>query len=226
MYLLGLTGNIATGKSLVRRALAERGAATVDADALAHEVMQPGTPVFWRIVDRFGPAVVGPEGRLDRTCLRNLVFQDAEALRDLERIVHPAVGTLWRRRLEAQARPVGVVEAIKLIEAGYHRECNELWVVTARPEVQWGRLVHIRGLAEEEAWRIIRAQPPQAEKVALADVVFPNEGEPEELLARVEQEWQRVSAAVGLAGNHSAGPSSRGCSDPLFDREESPRRGG
>lgn len=197
MYLLGLTGNIATGKSLVRQALAERGAATVDADALAHEVMRPGTEVFRRIVDRFGPTVVGPEGTLDRPRLRGLVFQDAAALQDLERIVHPAVGALWRPRLEAQDRPIGVVEAIKLIEAGYHRECDELWVVTARPEVQWARLVKIRGLGEEEAWRLIKAQPPQAEKVALADVIFPNDGEVADLLAQVDREWQRVRARVG-----------------------------
>lgn len=203
MYLLGLTGNIATGKSLVRQALEERGAATVDADALAHEVMRPGTEVFRRIVDRFGPTVVGPEGVLDRPRLRGLVFQDAAALQDLERIVHPAVGALWRSRLEAQDRPIGVVEAIKLIEAGYHRECDELWVVTARPEVQWARLVKIRGLGEEEAWRLIKAQPPQAEKVALADVIFPNNGDVADLLAQVEREWQRVRALVG-AGRRGA----------------------
>jgi dephospho-CoA kinase len=197
MYLIGLTGNIATGKSTVRQALAERGAATVDADALAHEVMQPGTEVCHAIVNRFGPGVVRPDGSLDRVALRGLVFSDAEALRDLERIVHPAMGVRWRARLEAQGRPVGVVEAIKLIEAGYHRKCDELWVVTAPPAQQLARLMATRGLTEEEAWRIIQAQPPQGEKAALADVVFHNDGDLADLLTRVEAEWQRVIRKLG-----------------------------
>ena len=196
MYLIGLTGNIATGKSTVRQALAEHGAATVDADALAHEVMLPGTEVFHRIVGRFGPIVVGPEGTIDRPVLRDLVFSDPRALRDLEGIVHPAVGAQWRLRLVAQARPVGVVEAIKLIEAGYHRECDELWVVTAPPEQQWARLKATRGWSEEEAWRIIRAQPPPSEKVAQAGICLANDGDLGNLWAQVEREWQRIEAGL------------------------------
>jgi len=203
MYLIGLTGNIATGKSTVSQLLAEWGAAILDADRLAHEAMQPGTEVHAAIVRRFGSEILRADQTIDRRRLGGIVFADPAALRDLEEIVHPAVGHLWRERRRTLTAPVVVLEAIKLIEAGYHRDCDALWVVTCSPATQLRRLTVERGLTEAEAWQRINAQPPPAEKVAQADVVIENDGSWEELRARVRAEWERIVDAGGTKGKRS-----------------------
>lgn len=200
MYLIGLTGNIATGKSTVSQLLADWGAAVLDADRLAHEAMQPGTEVHAAIVRRFGPEILRADGTIDRRRLGGIVFADPAALRDLEGIVHPAVGQLWRERLRTFTAPVAVLEAIKLMEAGYHRDCDALWVVTCSPATQLRRLTVERGLTEDEAWQRINAQPPPVEKVAQADVVIENDGSLEELRTRVRAEWDRIVDAGGGGG--------------------------
>jgi len=205
MYLIGLTGNIATGKSLVARMLSDLGAHVIDADALVHELQRKSTPVWSGIVGEFGEGILRADGEIDRAKLGTLVFSNSEALHRLESIVHPAVGAEIERQLSDLGPPasdfrVVVIEAIKLIEAGLHKRCNALWVVTSRPEVQLKRLMRTRGLSEADAQVRIAAQPPQSEKVALADILIENNTTVSDLRAQVERHWKRVQVATHLEG--------------------------
>ena len=191
-YLIGLTGNIATGKSAVAQMLAELGARTIDADRVAHEVMRRGTSACQAVVGAFGPAILAPDGEIDRKRLGDIVFANPDALRRLEAIVHPAVGLVVSEAIAAAIERVVVVEAIKLIEAGMHRAYHALWVTTCPAEIQIARLVSLRGLSEGEARLRVEAQPPQAEKVALADVVIDTGGTLEDTRRQVLSAWKAV----------------------------------
>jgi dephospho-CoA kinase len=191
-YLIGLTGNIATGKSAVLRILRQLGAKAIDADALVHQLMAKRMPVWQAILGQFGGEILGPEGEIDRGKLGAIVFADAEALKRLEAIVHPAVAVRAGELIRQAAEPVVVVEAIKLIEAGWHRTCDALWVVTCPKEQQLKRLMRTRKLSRQEALLRIEAQPPQEEKVALADVVIDNSGNLKETREQVKREWERL----------------------------------
>ena len=198
VYLIGLTGNIATGKSLVGRMLGELGAHVIDADALVRELQRKGTPVYDSIVAEFGAGVLRADGEIDRAKLGALVFSDPEALRRLEAIVHPTVGAEIKSQIsnlksqKTEAQIVIVVEAIKLIEAGLHEQCNSLWVVTSRPEVQLERLKRTRSLSEADAKMRIGAQPPQSDKAALADVLIENNGTFAALRSQVKHYWDAI----------------------------------
>ena len=193
VYLIGLTGNIATGKSLVGRMLGELGAHVIDADALVRQLERRGMPVYDSIVAEFGSGILRSDGEIDRAQLGALVFSDPDALCRLEAIVHPAVGVEIKSRisnLKSQTKQTIVaIEAIKLIEAGLHRQCNSLWVVTSQPEVQLERLMRTRGLNEADARLRIEAQPPQSEKAKLADVLIQNNGSFEELRTQIKYYW-------------------------------------
>ncbi len=191
MLAIGLTGNIATGKSTVARMLADKGACVIDADRLAHESMRPGTPVHQRIIERFGTGVCDANGEIDRHALGDIVFDDAWALADLEAIVHPCVVRETRRRLARCEAPVAVVEAIKLLEAEMHADCDVVWVVTAPRDEQVARLVHERGMSLQEAERRIDAQAPQEEKAARADLVIENSATLDDLHGQVQAGWIR-----------------------------------
>ncbi len=191
-YIIGLTGNIATGKSTVARMLEELGATIVDADALVHELQRKGTPVYEAIVAAFGAGIIDQAGEIDRKLLGALVFADPLQLQRLERIVHPAVLGESLRRISAAPTPVVVYEAIKLIEAGRAEMCQALWVVTARAEVQLQRLMRDRHMSEAEARQRIEAQPPQSEKIRRATVVIENSGSLEETRRQVSAAWQLI----------------------------------
>mgnify|MGYP005841767499 CR=1 FL=1 len=191
-YIIGLTGNIGAGKSVVLEMLARLGAGTIDADALAHKVMRKGTPVWEAIVRAFGPEVLAPDGELDRAALGKIVFSDPSSLRRLEKIVHPAVIAETEILIQNAPQEVIAIEAIKLIESGMHRRCDALWVVTCKEEKRLERLVKKRGLSEDEALSRIRAQPPQEEKAALADVVIDNSGSLEETFRQVKAAWEKI----------------------------------
>ena len=197
MYDIGLTGNIAAGKSTVAGMLGRLGAYVLDGDALAHWAMRAGTPVQRRIVMRFGPQALGADGEVDRDRLGALVFTDPAALRDLEQIVHPAVIEETVRRLSASEKPVGVIEAIKLLEAGMRQYCNAIWVVTATHPAQVERLVRTRGLTTAQAETRIAAQPPEGGKVAQADVVIDNSGSLRETRSQVMRAWEAIPVARG-----------------------------
>ena len=183
---IGLTGNIACGKSTVGRLLVARGAEYVDADRLVHALMEPGTPENDRIVARFGPAVRGADGRIDRPRLGAVVFADPAALTDLEAILHPEVRAEIRRRMAATTAPVLVVDAIKLLESGLSREVDTVWVVTCPRAEQLRRLMTERGLTEAQAETRISAQGPQEEKARQANVVIENGGTLEDVERRVD----------------------------------------
>jgi len=196
-YVIGLTGNIATGKSTVRQMLASLGAATLDADKVAHQVMIPGTPVFEAVIASFGSTFVGPDGSLDRSRLGELVFRDPEALARLEAIVHPAVIIRVSKWLEEVTEPVAVVEAIKLIESGLARQlCDSLWVVTCSRQQQIRRLMRDRGLDRKAAELRVDSQPPQEDKIALADVVIDNSGPIRETRRQVKAAWDRLQQGL------------------------------
>jgi dephospho-CoA kinase len=196
-YLIGLTGNIATGKSEVGRILSRFGARVIDADRVAHEVMEPQGPAYGPVVEAFGPGILAEDGAIDRAKLGDIVFRDAEALRRLEAAVHPATIAEVGRRITRSSEPVVVVEAIKLIEAGMHRLYDALWVVTAPRPLQIERLVESRGLSEAEAALRVDAQPPQEEKVRVADRVFVNDGTLAELENNVRTAWEEIQQRLG-----------------------------
>ena len=185
-FRIGLTGNIACGKSTVGKLLVARGAEYVDADRLVHTLMEPGTPENDRIVERFGPEVRAADGRIDRPRLGGIVFADPSALKDLEAILHPAVRAEIRRRLDASTAPIFVVDAIKLIEGGLAREMDAVWVVVCPRSEQVRRLMTERGMTAEQAETRIAAQGPQEEKVRQADVVIDNGGTLDETERQVD----------------------------------------
>ncbi len=176
--ILGITGNIAAGKSTISDFFRQLGAAVVSADALAREVVRPGGPVLTRLVERFGRTILIADGSLDRQALAALVFADATALADLNRIMHPAIGALAEARLRALDAqvPLVVYEAPMLFEAGAEKRVDAVLVVTISQETQLKRLVDRDGLSEAEAQMRIRSQMPQQEKVARADFVIDNSG--------------------------------------------------
>jgi dephospho-CoA kinase len=157
---IGLVGPIGCGKSTVAGWLAQRGGVVIDADQLAREVTLPGTPGLAAVAQRFGPAVLDGDGVLDRAALARIVFADPDALRDLETIVHPAVGVLLRSRIAEAASagvPFVVVEAIKLVESGLAALCDEVWLIECASRTQRDRLAE-RGMDAGDVERRIAAQ--------------------------------------------------------------------
>lgn len=191
MTILGLTGNIASGKSTVARLLAERGAAVIDCDALAHEVTAPGTPGLTAVIERFGPDIVTPAGELDRAKLAARVFADPAELAALEAIVHPLVRRRRDELLAQTAAPVAVVEAIKLFESGFADECDAVWVVTAPEPERLRRLVSERGMDPAAAAARLAAQGDDSWKLTRAAEVITNDGDLAVLAERVAAAWGR-----------------------------------
>jgi dephospho-CoA kinase len=200
-YVIGLTGNIATGKSTVAAMLASLGADVFDADRLAHDVMRPGTAVFRRIVERFGLDVVGAHGEIDRAKLGAIVFADPAALRHLEQIVHPAVVEITRQLLDASEAAVCVIEAIKLLEANLQADCDEVWVVTCQRAQQTARLMETRRLTRSEAEQRIEAQPPAEAKLPYADRIIDNAGSLRETWLQVVRGWNAIPGVTPVCSD-------------------------
>ncbi|MGH2537447.1 MAG: dephospho-CoA kinase [Candidatus Promineifilaceae bacterium] len=174
--VVGLTGNIATGKSAILRLAAERGALALDADHIVHELLDGHAAIQQAIVALFGPAVGRPDGRIDRAALGEIVFRDPAALKRLERVSHPAVRRLLFQRIAASDAPVVFIEAIKLLEGSLAGDCDQVWVARCAPQTQLQRLIVCRGLDEGGALARLEAQGSQAEKAAQADVVIETDG--------------------------------------------------
>lgn len=190
VVVLGLTGGIGSGKSSVSALLAARGAVVIDADAITRELQEPGTEVFEAMVERFGPGIVARDGSLDRPAVADIVFNDTEALADLNGIVHPAVGAEIARRLadEAGTDHVVILDVPLLVESG-RDDLAGLVVVDTDPEVAVQRLVDQRGFREADARARISRQASRGERLAKAGFVIPNDGDRAALEQKVEECW-------------------------------------
>lgn len=191
-FVLGLTGNIASGKSTVSEILRELGAKVIDSDLVYRELVGPGQPLLAELAAHFGNEIVATDGSLDRPALGKIVFSNSSALADLDRITHPAVIAEVSRRLTSIADGVVVLDAVKLIESGHAERCNAVWVVSTPPDEQVTRLMRRNTLSEEEARRRVAAQPPMAAKLARADLVIDNSGSLEQTRGQVLRAWHAL----------------------------------
>jgi dephospho-CoA kinase len=208
--ILGVTGGIAAGKSMVTEVFRSLGAVVVSADELAREVVEPGSAALQQLIGRFGTGILREDGSLDRKALAALIFSDTEARLALNRIIHPAIAVLSEERLQALARqgePLIIYEAPLLFEAGAEGRVDAVLVVTVEDKLQRQRLMDRDGISETEAKARIAAQMSQAEKAARADFVIDNSGTREETEARIRTLFQRLTG-------HSGPPPGRGESRP------------
>jgi dephospho-CoA kinase len=199
MLYVGLTGNIASGKSEVASRFALHGAAIVDADVLAREAVAIGSPAFERVVARWGTRILAPDGSLDREALRHTVFADPAQLEELNAIVHPGVNKL-RRKMVAEARKRGDAVLIYVVPLLFERrlagEFDQIILVDAPKELRLERLVKLRGISAEDAANMIQAQMPAELKGARADFVIENDGTLERLDEQVDDAWTRLTASA------------------------------
>ncbi len=201
---MGLTGGIASGKTVVATRFAEHGAVVVDADSIAREVVEPGTPALARIAEEFGRDVIGADGSLDRSALGSIVFADPSKLAVLNGITHPAVLELSKRRFAeagtTDPEAIVVYDVPLLSEVRGRAEFDAVVVVSAPEEVGIERMVTIRGMSREEAERRIRSQVGEDERRALADFVIESGGTLDETLAQADAVWEQLhQRAVGGA---------------------------
>jgi dephospho-CoA kinase len=201
MRVIGLTGGIAAGKTVVADRLAELGAVRIDADRLAREVVEPGTPALAEIARRFGSGVIAADGTLDRPALGAIVFRDPDARRDLEAITHPAVRALSARRIaeagEADPDAVVVYDIPLLVESGRVDEFERIVVVHAPREERIRRLVELRGMAREEAERRIASQATDEDRLRVAHDVIDSGESLASTLAQTDRLWANLSGGVG-----------------------------
>ncbi|GAA0219340.1 dephospho-CoA kinase [Cryptosporangium japonicum] len=202
MLRIGLTGGIGAGKSAVSARLAELGAVVVDADRLAREVVEPGTPGLAAVVEAFGPDVLAADGSLDRPKLGKIVFADEAARLRLNGILHPRIGALTAERAAA-APPDGIVvhDIPLIVEGGSGAGFHLVVVVMAAEEIRLHRLTELRGMPVEDARARIAAQATDEQRIAAADVLLDNSGALAELRAAVDALWadRLVPYAAGIA---------------------------
>ena len=190
MLTVGLTGGIGAGKSEVSRLLVRHGAVLIDADRIAREVVEPGTPGLAAVVEAFGEDILAEDGSLDRPRLGALVFNDPEKLATLNSIVHPLVGARSRELEEAAPEDAVVVHDVPLLtENGLAPLYDVVIVVDASPETQLDRLVRLRGMSEEDARARMAAQATREQRRAIADIVIDNDVPLDELERRVKEVW-------------------------------------
>lgn len=200
MILVGLTGGIGSGKSTVSAHLADRGAVIVDADAIVHEVQQPGSAVLTALAERFGAEVLTVDGALDRPVVASKVFSDPEALQDLNAIVHPAVGREMNARVQAHRHSDRIVVLdIPLLTERPRAGLQGIIVVDVPEETQVERLVAHRGFAEDDARARIARQASRADRLATASIVVDNSGSPADLHARMDDVWAWLTALPQLS---------------------------
>lgn len=191
-FVIGLTGNIATGKSVVRRMLEHLGAYTIDADALTHRAYAKGAPGYQQVIDSFGKWLINKDGEIDRSKLGNLVFNNNEAMTQLEAITHPLVRQATEILIKRSIQPVIVIEAIKLLEGDLRNVCDSIWVTNASEEIQVERLIRKRGMSRDQASERIHMQSAQSAKVAVANIVITNTGSYDALWRQVNAAWKEI----------------------------------
>ncbi len=193
---LGITGGPATGKSLAARGFSRLGAALIDADVIAREVVEPGTRVLRAVVRAFGESVLRPDGTLDRKALGRIVFADYERLAELTAITHPEILRIIRARIatlkEEDSIPLIVVDAPLLFESGLDADMDKVAVVFVEEDEEVRRLMARNGIDRESALRLIGSQMPLEEKKARADFLIDNNGTPEETLEQVEEIYKSL----------------------------------
>jgi len=187
-FVIGLTGNIAAGKSVVKKMLENLGAHTIDADQVAHSAMAIKAPAYKDVLAEFGSKILNSDEEIDRQRLSRIVFDDPVKLEKLEAILHPWVQRAVKYLISRTSKQVVVIEAIKLLESPLKDECNSIWVVTSDEDVQIKRLEINRGMSEEEARSRLANQSSQGEKVRQADVIIENE-------TTLVDTWKQVLAA-------------------------------
>lgn len=200
MRRVGLTGGIGSGKSTVSRLLASYGAVVVDADRLAREVVEPGSPGLAEVVATFGEDLLLPDGGLDRAALAQRVFGDPAALAQLNGLLHPRISELTLQRFaeaEAGDAPVLVHDVALLVENGLQGGYEVVVVVDVPPEVQLDRLVRLRGMDGADAQARIARQATREQRLAAATDVLHNDGTVEELEAQVRALWDRLVPSPG-----------------------------
>jgi len=194
MFIVGLTGGIASGKSTVAERFARHGVPVVDADALARQVVEPGQPALAGLIETFGPDILDADGRLDRERLRQRVFADPEQRRALDRIMHPAIGLAMQQALRAAQGPYVILMVPLLVETGQHRMVNRVLVVDVPEAVQIERLMARDGSDADQAAAILAAQATRAQRLAAAHDIVNNAGLPEALDAAVDRLHAAYSA--------------------------------
>jgi len=192
-YVIGLTGNIATGKSVVRKMLEHLGAYGIDADSLSHRAVSRGAPGYQPVVDAFGRWILNPDGEIDRIKLGKLAFNDVEAMARLEDIVHPLVSQAINMMIKRATQRVIVIEAIKLLESDLRNVCDSFWVVNAPEAVQMDRLMEKRGMNPDDAAQRLHSQSSQKQKLSAANVIIQNTGTFEETWKNVTEEWKKIA---------------------------------
>lgn len=197
MVVVGLTGGICSGKSTVAAMFRRLGATVIDADQVAHELVEPDQPLFEAVASAFGREVVGADGRIDRRRLGAMVFADPKARRRLEAILHPIIIEESERRIRqagVSGTAVCLIDAALLIESGWHARFDAVILVEASEAVRLDRLVGARGLSRDDAMLRIRSQMPQEEKRRHARYVIENEGPLEETERQVKAVWEQLCA--------------------------------
>jgi dephospho-CoA kinase len=192
-YVIGLTGNIAVGKSVVRQMLQHLGAYTIDADGLAHQAMSPGAPAYKPVLETFGQVILNPDQTINRSMLGSMVFSNPALLQKLESITHPIIGQAINTLVSRAKQKVVVIEAIKLLEGDLGKAVDEVWTVNASPKTQYTRLISKRKMSEEAAKQRILAQNTQKDKVKAANVVINNDSDVEQTWKQVQAAWQKVA---------------------------------
>lgn len=191
MILLGLTGGIGSGKSTVSALLAERGAVIIDADAITRELQAPGAPLLDTLAERFGRGIIDEHGALNRPALAAIAFGDPEALKDLNKIVHPAVAAEMDRRLKEQRDTDNVVVLdIPLLAENPRTGLSGVIVVDVPVEVAVDRLVRFRSMAEDDAKARMGKQASREDRLKIADKVIDNSGSMESLVEQVDALWE------------------------------------
>jgi dephospho-CoA kinase len=192
-YAIGLTGNIATGKSVVRKMLEHLGAYGIDADVLSHRAIMKSSPGYQPVLDTFGKWVLGPNDEIDRSKLGELVFKNPDAMMRLETIIHPLVRQALDVLVTKTNNRIVVIEAIKLLESDMHNLCDQVWVTMSSTDLQLERLMDKRDMSRREAEERINAQLPATAKLTKADVVIENDGSFEKTWKQVYDAWQAIT---------------------------------
>ncbi len=218
MIIIGLTGGIGSGKSTVASALVDRGAVLIDADAITRQLQEPGMPVFEAMVERFGSGIVAEDGRLDRAAVADIVFNDEQALKDLNTIVHPAVGEhIVASIAENEGTDAIVILDIPLLAEGRDRggkpryDMQAVLVVDCPVDTAVERLVRHRGFQEADARARMANQASREDRLAMADFVVDNGGSADELVPQIDAAWTWLLSLDTHGSAQSGSDGGTGC---------------